>query len=155
MKLKAIHPTFQEALGIYEAFRKLGFSSDEVFWYLNPDPQYVHSPGTDGSGSLDTFDKPGRREMLVVLKTQGKEFRVTVGIVNMSYKTWEAAWKSLCTAVMERHVNERDLDIIWQNCLAFKDKLSFIMAIGAKGIVIPLSAGQVPDSGGTGQDGWN
>ena len=144
MKLKDIHPTFQEALGIHEAFRKCGFPSDEIFVLLNPDVQYVNSPGVDGSGSSDTFDKPGRREMLVVLKTQGKEFRVTVGIVIMSYTTWEAAWKSVCAAVMERRVNERDLDTIWQNCRAFRDTVSFVLAIRAKGIVIPGN-----------QDGWN
>lgn len=151
MKLKDIHPTFQEALGIHEAFRKCGFPSEEIFVYLNPDVQYVNSPGVDGSGSSDTFDKPGRREMLVVLKTQGKEFRVTVGIIEMSYNTWQAAWKSLCTDVIERRVNQRELDLIWQNCRAFKDKLSFVMAIGAKGIVIPTTACDEVNS----SDGWN
>ena len=94
MKLKDIHPTFREALGMHEGFRKCGFAAEDIYVYLNPDLRYV-TKQVDNIESADTFDKPGKREMLVVLKTQGKEFRATVGMIEMTRDEWESAWSLL------------------------------------------------------------
>jgi len=140
MKLSAIHPTFREALGIHEGFRRCGFSPDDIFWSLNPDPSYP-------AGTV-TFGKPGTREMLVVLKTQGKEFAVTVGKVRMTHEEWEVSWKAVCVAVLERKVSEDDLRIVWESCMAYRDKVGFVVAISSKGIEVP--GGPFPKS-----EGWN
>lgn len=134
MKFDDIHPTFREALGIHEALRKCGFSSDDIYVYLNPPATF-----------LSMFDPNyGKTSMLVVLKTQDKDFSVNVGFLDLNHSKWEQAWKEICAAVIEHQVNEEDLDKIWQSCMAFKDKLGFVLAIGEKGIAIPGST-----------DGWN
>lgn len=140
MKLSTIHPTFQEALGTHEAFRRCGFSPDDIFWHLNPDPSYP--------AGTDTFGKPGTREMFVVLKTQGKDFSVNVGKVRMSHEEWEVAWKAVCTAVLERKVSDSDFQVMWESSMAYRDKVGFVLAIGAKGI-------EIPGGSSLQSEGWN
>lgn len=116
MKFSDIHPVLREALGMHQAFRKCGFPSEEIFVSFNP----TLPPS-----------------MLVILKTQGKEFSVNVGIINMSQSKWEKAWTEVCTAVVDNRVNEEDLGVIWESCMAFRDKVGFVVALEVKGINIP------------------
>lgn len=115
MKYKDIHPTIRQALGCHEGLRKLGFVPDDIFVTFNPDAT-----------------------MLVVLKTQGKQFAITVGFVRgVSREAWETMWSSAATAVRDGSVSQRDLDRIWQESLTRKQSLGFIAGLKAKGIRIP------------------
>jgi len=127
MKLEDIHPVLREALGIHEAFRKCGFPSEEIFVALNPPATF-----------LSMFDPNyARRSILVILKTQDKEFSVNVGYIDLKLPEWEKTWTALCLAVINHEVTEEDLDVIWQSCMAFQDKVGFVTAISDKGIDIP------------------
>lgn len=125
MKWADIHPVFREALGTHEAFRKLGFPAEDIFVHLNPD-----------------------RTMLVVLKTQNKDFTVTVGSFNKSltYPTWKMSWNAVGLAVIEGRVSEKDLERIWRSCYVYRQKVEFLMGISSKGIVIPGPAVRRGDS---------
>ena len=125
MKWADIHPVFREALGTHEAFRKLGFPAEDIYVHLNPD-----------------------RTMLVVLKTQNKDFTVTVGSFNKSvtYQKWKNSWTAVGLAVIERRVSEKVLDRIWRSCYVYRQKVEFLMGIYAKGITIPGPAVQRGDS---------
>ena len=127
---KDIHPTFQHALGVHEGFRKLGFDADDIFVHLNPDCS-----------------------MLVVLKTQGKSFAVTVGFYpqeksppysrmsspkdNPTFAAWSKDWTELATQVRDGKADESELTEIWKASMPYNHKMSFIEALLSKGIVIP------------------
>lgn len=61
--LAALHPAMREMLAIFEAFRRYGFSSDDI--YVTP---YAKCPQT------------GRKEPAVMVRRFGKTFAVTTGI---------------------------------------------------------------------------
>lgn len=115
MKYKDIHPTIRQAIGCHEGLRKLGFVPDDIFVSLNPDAT-----------------------MLVVLKTQGKQFAITVGLVRgVARETWQAMWSTSATAVRDGSLSQPDLDRIWRESLTHKRAFDFIAAIQSKGIRIP------------------
>lgn len=114
MDTKTVHPTFQEALGTFEALRRLGFDSADIFFHLNP------------SG-----------EMLVVLQTQEKQFSVTVGMVAMEHAEWKEAWSQVASAVSGGEVDQDALDSWWQKSRPHRQGLAFLTAILSKGIAVP------------------
>ena len=111
-----IHPTIWHAIGCHEGFRKLGFLADEIFVHLNPG----NSP-----------------DMLVVLKTQGKEFSITVGFIEgMTRDVWQQKWNE---AVAWANTT-KDLDALndcWTESVTFQKSATFIHALIRKGIEIP------------------
>lgn len=115
IKYDQIHPAIRQAIGCHEGFRKLGFVSDDLFVHFNPD-----------------------NSMLVVLKTQGKDFSVTVGWVEgVSHDEWQELWASAAEAVRDQRVTQKDMDRIWQESLPFNNAHGFLMAIMSKGIRVP------------------
>lgn len=118
----AIHPAMRGAIGAFEVLRRLGFESADVFFHQNAD----EPPGPEPRGM-----------MFVVLKTQGKSFSIRVGIVDLPYAEWAAAWKAVATAVLERRVAE--VDRIVNESEAFRDKVRLMMAIQDKGIRVPVA----------------
>jgi len=114
-----IHPTIWQAIGCHEGFRKLGFLSHEIFVHLNPGM----SP-----------------DMLVVLRTQGKEFSITVGFIeDMTREVWQQKWNE---AVAWANTT-KDLDALndcWTESIAFQKSASFLHALLSKGIEIPSSS---------------
>lgn len=63
-----------EAVAAHEAFRKLGFPSDDIF-----------------------MCKDAANVLAVVLKSQGKEFILTVGEVDEPDHVWQARWTEKAT----------------------------------------------------------
>lgn len=115
MNYEQISPTFRQALGCHEGFRKLGFASDDIFVHWNP-----------------------TGEMLVVLKIEEKQFRVTVGCMDgASRDEWERLWNATVEAVREGVVSQPTMDRVWQESLAFNHGHDFVAGILHKGIKIP------------------
>ncbi len=114
MKKQDIHPTFQEALGAHEAFRRLGFPSAQIFVHLN-----------------------SNGEMLVILDTPEGSFAVRTGMVNMPKEEWVLQWGVLAEAVRDGSVSEEDLQSIWRSCLPYRHSEKFVAGILDKGIRIP------------------
>lgn len=125
MEFDDIDPVFREAIGTFEAFRKMGFPAEEIFVLRNK----------DGS-------------MLVMLRTQGKEFGVAVGSLDMTKEQWMEAWKDVALAVGDGRIQEDVLDQIWLSCRPYAEKVSFVLAIGQKGILIPPFSGTTVPSNG-------
>ena len=118
-----IHPAMREALATFEMLRRFGFVSDDVFFYQNAD----EPPG----------GPEPRGMMFVVLKTQGKEFTIRVGVVDLPHDVWVDAWKAVATAALEGRVEEADR--IVQESQARRHVVQLMVAIEAKGIRIPVA----------------
>lgn len=112
----SIHPTIWHAIGCHEGFRKLGFLADEIFVHLNP----------------------GRNpDMLMVLKTQGKEFSITVGsIEDMTRDVWQQRWND-AVAWANTTKDQVALNACWTESIPFQRSAAFIHALIRKGIEIP------------------
>lgn len=122
MTYDEIHPTLRGAVGVFEGLRKAGFESDDIF------VQVAGSPGLP-AGELMVF---------VALKTQGKEFLVSVGRwLEAKTDDLQQQWLALCAAMNGRDVPDADMDRIWQESIVFGDMVGFTLAIMNKGIEIP------------------
>jgi len=122
MTYDEIHPAMRAALGAFEVLRRFGFQSDDVFFHQNDEEVPGHEP---------------KGMMFVVLKTQGKDFTIRVGVVDLNYEQWAAAWKAVATAALEKRIEE--VDRIVEESEAFRDKVRLMMAIQAKGIRVPAA----------------
>lgn len=141
MKYADISPTMRAFLGGQEAFRKLGFRSEDLYCLIS----------RNRHGVLSCFVK---------LKAQGKEFNLEVGplvrsfYIDISKKppiwskepTEEAVqeafadeYKKVVAAVNSGELSAEDCDRIWQESEAYQKKLDFVLAVTAKGFVLPRS----------------
>jgi len=118
MKRSDLPQAFQEALGTHEVLRKLGFLAKEIFVHQNPD-----------------------NSVLVLLRTQGKEFIVHVGFVGMTRDEMEKEWPKAVRAFNNLEIPEQELLDMVSESKAFREKVSLIFAIQDKGIVIPNRSG--------------
>jgi hypothetical protein len=121
-----IHPAMRAAIGTFETLRRFGFESDDIFFHQNADERRGPEP---------------RGMMFVVLMTQGKQFSIRVGVVDMPYEAWKVAWEAVATAARDRNVEE--VDRIVHESEAFRLKVPLMMAIQAKGIRVPVAQGSL------------
>jgi hypothetical protein len=117
-----IHPILRGVIGVFEGMRKVGFVSDDIFVEVNRHPDLAED-------ELMVF---------VALKTQGREFLVSVGPWPCDkVDDLHAQWIVLCEAMNKNDVVQADMDRIWQESLVFRDKVGFATAIAMKGIAAP------------------
>lgn len=117
---------YQEALGVFEGFRKLGFVSDDLYITVNGPLRDV------------PFDfMVGKLQLLLTLRTQGKFFHVDCGLVNDTPENAAWKWEKLGRAVNEGRVSQEHLDKIWQASQAHQDPEGFVMSLKAKGFLLP------------------
>lgn len=121
MTYDEIHPAMRAALGTFEMLRRLGFKSADIFFHQN---------ANEPTNPLEP-----RGMMFVVLKTQGKEFTIRVGLVESTYEAWVDEWQAVVAAALEHRIEEADR--IVEESEAFRRKVDFLLAIRAKGIRIP------------------
>jgi hypothetical protein len=122
MTYDEIHPTLRAAMGTFEGFRKVNFSAEDIF---------VELAGNHECG-------PNELMVFVLLRTQGKEFRVGVGRWPAGQEDrLQAEWSALCAAMNSRQVSQADMDRMWQESLPYKDRVGFVTAILDKGIAVP------------------
>jgi len=111
-------PALREALAVHEAFRRLGFTADEIFLKLGP----MH-----GSPSVHTH-------LQVVLRAQDKAFTVDIdaaaaGVVDDVRASWQALvswWNSPDTPELERKE-------LWTSSQVLKDGAAFCLALLERG----------------------
>lgn len=120
MRLLDYEQPFKEAVGTFEALRKLGFSSNDIFFGV----------ATPRSDIVQVF---------VALKAQGKEFTVTLGVVKGTATQVTDTWKTLAERIVAGQIPQADLDHVWQNCLVRQHAEDFVAALKNKGLVLPLS----------------
>ena len=121
MTYDEIHPAMRTALGTFEMLRRFGFVSADIFFHQNAnEPPNPLEP---------------RGMMFVVLRTQGKEFTIRVGIAEMPYEAWVEAWEAVVAAALEKRIEEADR--IVEESEAFQHKVQLLLAIQNKGIRVP------------------
>lgn len=122
MTYAEIHPAMRAALGTFEVLRRFGFEPDVIFFHQNT--------------TATPYEPAGM--MFVVLRTQKKEFTIRVGVVELPYDEWTVAWKAVVEAIVERRIEEADVDRIVEESEAFRHKVQLMMAIQARGIRVPV-----------------
>lgn len=122
MTYDEIHPAMRAAIGAFEMLRRFGFESGDIFFHQNAGDPMV---GPEPMGM-----------MFVVLKTQGKDFTIRVGLVETTYESWVGAWGAVATAALEHRIEE--IDRIVEESEACRYKVQLMMAIQDKGIRVPV-----------------
>lgn len=114
MSAKKIRPVFREALAVHEAFRRLGFASDDLF-----------------------FCVANKNQVFVKLIHEGKDFAVICGQFNVPAKQLFDEWKALLEEVNDGSLPEDTMQEIWASSFVYKGRASFITALLTKGFPIP------------------
>src|SRR5689334_1278658 len=110
MKFSAVHKTFREALACHQLYRILGFTSDDIFFNLNPDSS-----------------------VSMVLATQGITFGFMVGRSPFNNKDeLLAEWASLCTAIQDGVFPAEELADNYAKSQTFALKVDICFHIVAK-----------------------
>jgi len=122
MNYDSIHPLLRSAMGTHEGFRKAGFPASDIFVEVSASPEV-------SDDELMIF---------VMLKSHGKEFRVSIGPWPRGKENdLRDQWLALCAAVHDGTLSQDDMDRIWQESLPFNNAVDFTLAIANKGIPIP------------------
>lgn len=119
MRYEDISPTMRQFLGAFEALRRIGFRSDDIYCMF--------------SGSLELRGGLG---CYAVLRTQGLEFSMLSGPVE-SEQSGRDEYTRVSAAVSSRQVPQADLDRIWQESDACVRKADLLMALVVKGFRLP------------------
>jgi len=106
-------PAYLEAYATHEAFRRLGFSSDQIFVHRNPAPLL---------------------DLMVVVRHHGTQFAVSVGRVE---DDWQTRWGDM-VALVRSDPGDHDLRHIWESSLISRHTVGLILDLEAKGIEPPL-----------------
>lgn len=123
---------YQEALGVFEGFRKLGFSADDLFITIN-------GPLKEAPFNFQI----GMIQILLTLKTQGMFFHIDCGVLNDTPQNAAKKWEKLGRAMNEGRLDSDKLDQVWQASQAHQDPTGFIMALKARGFVLPMETNVV------------
>lgn len=106
-----IKKQFQECLACFEAFRKLGYKADDIYFML--------------SGDENAY------EAHMVLMAEDKKFVCDVGPMGGSSEQINTAWEEAVD--WWNTTTEENRRAVWFQSHVFKNKLDFLMALHAKG----------------------
>jgi hypothetical protein len=114
MKLLELEQYLLEALSYFEAFRRLGFRSDDIYLAI------------------------GGREapviVQIVLQAQGKSFSCNVAVVPKSRDEVQAAWKM--AAEIWNTAAEEERKMVWRKSHVLRNSVDFLAALISKGFSI-------------------
>jgi hypothetical protein len=114
-----ISPTMRSFVGGWEAFRKLGFRSRDIYLTVGK-----------------SFALKGKLAAFVALRTQGKEFNLEVGPV-ASVAEAHAEYEVVAAAISAGLVPQADLDRMWQESECHQRAADFVIAVHQKGFELP------------------
>ncbi len=119
---------YRDAVTVWGAFRDLGFAADDIFFFFG-----------EVSGQPD--------HVAMVLKTQGQMFTMVVGHTEGPRARVEKTWKQVAKLVHTSTQEERRA-LLKEHMLDNRDYyLTFIAAIQAKGILVPIVVEHLPHAG--------
>lgn len=124
MKLHTLPEPVQQALGMYEMFRRLGFEPDDLYFASDP----------TGIGIL-------------VLRTQGLEFNAVSDCTDARLANKRKArriWTQAVALWTSPQVPDAERLEIINRVLAKADSLGLILALRNKGFIIPSTAALAP-----------
>ncbi len=110
-RLKHLPQPVKEALGYFEAFRRLGFPADDIYFALGP------------KGQAQT-----------ILRSQGLQFACNVGFLPKRYHTEKASaalWTEAGTLWNE--AEDAETEAIWEASHARNNAIPFMLALHEKG----------------------
>jgi hypothetical protein len=116
MTYDEIPPVWREFLGSFEGLRKLGFESSRIFCNV----------------AMDAVTR--KLCVFCQLDAQGKTFSINCGLASGNAVSEYARFT---TAVSEGQVPQDVLDRVWQESLVYRNKVSFVVALTAKGFAFP------------------
>ena len=124
--LRRFPRVLQEAWAYFEALRRLGFRSDDIYF------------GT-GLGIPDGLPNASAAVscMFVILRMHDKEFIINVGPYSGDAEMQEKIWLQIVAGVADGTYDEEELQIIWDNSKASRRSVDFIVALHEKGIAMP------------------
>lgn len=111
--------TMRSFVGGWEAFRKLGFRSRDIYLMVSKSYQL--------KGAFAAF---------VALRTQGREFNLEVGPVS-SVAEAHAEYEVVAAAIAAGLVPQADLDRMWQESECHQRAADFVLAVHQKGFELP------------------
>ena len=111
MTYDEIHPAFRECLAYYEAFRRLGFPPEDIFFFLRQGMAYA------------------------MLRTQGKEFVCEVGKMDCSPKEFLRKWGHVGAALNSGNIPDKILSRIYEESFVRANAIAFMTGLTGKGIM--------------------
>lgn len=108
-----MHATMKKLLGTFEMVRRLGFLPDDIYAMF-------------ANGGV----------IFLVLKTQGKQFSITIGPWRSGEQSFKTAWETAAPAWNEGMTDQERLECL-ESSEAFHDVISLIHALDKKGITCP------------------
>lgn len=114
----------RECWAVHQALRTLGFSPDDI---------YV----TSGHSVAHAFNPPA---MFVVLKTQEKEFVITLGLFETSAAIDHLLmlWTEFAQRWNAQEFAQEEMDAIYKTSNVMKNSAEFVIALEMKGISCPF-----------------
>lgn len=101
MTLDEIPQLFRDTWAVYEAFRRLGFTDDEIV--------HVSAPAMLASGKISP-----EPYMSVVLRAQRLDFTVVIGPLDRPYDEAKELLERLRLAIRDGLVTDATLSALWQ-----------------------------------------
>ena len=129
-----------EAWAQHEAFRRLGFSPDDIFFGANQPAQMGLTPILKHQPALRICVTEDQYWQIVcVLKTQEKQFVVTCGWCpkRMSHEQILARWESFVERFNAGQIEDSYLQRVWERSQVRRDAVHLIEALGRAEIRIP------------------
>lgn len=112
-----VHPVLREALAVFELFRKIGFSADQIYFVI-----------------------PDSRDVAVELHVGTETGAVRVGSLppSMSRDDAFAKWQEIARHMSE--IPEAELTALWERSEARRSSVQIMTAIRLRGIALPKEA---------------
>ena len=110
----------RECWAVHQTLRRLGFLSDNIYISIGKDIRYPEAEAC----------------LFVVLKAQGKEFTVTVGVYPKETQADFAVdmWTDFVNLANNGEFDKKNLDEIYESSHVFKNCVQFVLALHGKGI---------------------
>jgi len=108
-----LRPLMKEAWAIYEAFRRFGLSSDQIFLILTNDRIFMQAVQEE------------------------KEFGILLGFItpDLTTKEIEQEWAEACQAI--KTATYPDLKQVWENSKIYSRLADVVLAMEEKGFKLP------------------
>ncbi len=123
MTLRSEYPEILlDAWCCHEAFRRFGFSADEIFMHVS-----------------QNGEQPGAPWLFSVLKAQGKEFTITIGpLGDQTPEALMALWHQFAAVTNARSPDDAEMQEIWEKGIIWRiGPTNLAMGLMNKGFRFP------------------
>ncbi len=123
MKLEEVPPAYREAVAVHEAFRRLGFKSEDLYFRMaNVNQVFIQWLGKNN-----------------------ENFSVVCGEVDGDKEHVFQLWTDLVKSIVSGDFPEESLQQIFNESHIFKNSVGFLTALHRKGIDVPNRQKKPPE----------